>query len=242
MITSSQNEQIKFLKKLAKQKNIMCLDNPKLIEEAKLSGWEILYLLKTENISKHYTQNDIVVSENILHQFSNTITSQGVIAFIKYNHNSLKPPNGNFLILDNVQDPGNVGTLIRSAVGANFLDIYLISCASICLDKTIRSTMGALFKCNLYEVDNSFIDELNKWNKKIYIADMNGENIYSHKFPDNIGVIIGNEGHGVSPKLEKVATHKISLPMQNKLESLNAGVSGSIIMYQITYGGQNVRS
>ena len=71
---------------------------------------------------------------------------------------------------------------------------------------------------------------------------MQGKNIYDVPFPKNIGLVIGNEGHGVSEKLQKIATDNISLPMQNNLESLNAGTSGSIMMYQITYGGKNVRS
>lgn len=242
MLTSTQNEQIKYLRKLKQEKDILCLDNPKLIDEAIKSNWDILFLLKTSNVLKVYTNNDIIVSDNIIKVFTNTKTTQGVVAFIRFKKISLKPPDGNFLILDNVQDPGNVGTLIRSAVGANFKDIYLISCASVTLDKTIRSTMGAIFKCNIYEVDSCFINTLKQWNKKIYVADMNGESIYYHNFPNNIGVIIGNEGHGVSDDLKKISTNTISIPMQNNLESLNAGVSGSIIMYEITYGGKNVRS
>ncbi len=244
MITSVKNEYIKQLKKLKQQKDILCLDNRKLIDEAIKNKWEIVHLIKTEQICKKYTSNDVVVSNNVLKVFSNTKSSQQVIAFVKLKKQILKPPNQNFLVLDNIQDPGNVGTLIRSAVGANFLDIYLIDCASVTLDKTIRSTMGALFKCNVYETDKSFIKVLKSWNKKLYIADMNGKDIYKSVFLNNIGVVIGNEGHGVCEDLKNIATDKISIPMQNNLESLNAGVSGSIIIYQITYGsgGKNVRS
>lgn len=242
MITSVKNEQIKNLKQLKSQKDILCLDNPKLINEAINDGYQIICVLKTENINTSFSDNDILVSENVLNIFTNTVTSQGVVAFIKYTKKQLKPPNGKFLILDNVQDPGNVGTLIRSAVGADFLDIYLINCAGVCLDKTVRSTMGALFKCNLYEVKEDFIDILKSWDKEIYVADMNGQNLFCMEHNANVGVIIGNEGKGVNPKLRNIATTTISLPMQNNLESLNAAVSGSIIMYQITYGGNNVRS
>ncbi len=244
MITSVQNEFIKQLKKIKEQKDILCLDSPKLIDEAIKNNWEIVDIIKTEQVTKQYTNNDVIVSNNVLNIFTNTKTSQQVIAFVKLKKQSLKPPSNNFLVLDNIQDPGNVGTLIRSAVGANFLDIYLINCASVTLDKTIRSTMGAIFRCNVYEVDKSFIQILKTWNKRIYIADMNGKSIYDSNFENNIGVVIGNEGHGVCEDLRKIATDKISLPMQNSLESLNAGVSGSIIMYQITYGsgGKNVRS
>ncbi len=241
MITSSKNDFIKKLKELKSQKNILCLDNPKLVEEARNAGWQILHTLKTQDIQNGYP-NETIVSENVLNIFTNTKTSQGVVAFVLFKQNLLKPPLGNFLVLDNVQDPGNVGTLIRSAVGANFLDIYLINCASVTLDKTIRSTMGAIFKCNVYEVKKDFLDTLKSWNKRIFVTTMQGKNIYDVPFPQNVGLIIGNEGHGVSEKLKEIATDNISLPMQNNLESLNAGTSGSIMMYQITYGGKNVRS
>ena len=242
MITSVKNEIIKEFKKLKEEKDVLCLDNPKLIEEAINNGWEVLNVLKTPNFEKGFIKDEILVSENVLKLFTNTVTSQGVVAFLKYKNKQLKPPNGNFLILDNVQDPGNVGTLIRSAVGAGFCDVYLINCARVCLDKTVRSTMGALFKCNVYEVDYSFIDILKQWNKRIYVADMKGESIYNTTFADNLGLVIGNEGHGVSKSLRDVSTDLISLPMKGNLESLNAGVSGSIIMYQIMFGGNNVRS
>lgn len=242
MITSVKNDFIKELKLLKQEKNILCLDNPKLISEAIKEGWQILHIIKTEKYENGFSDNDILVSENVLNIFTNTKTSQGVVAFVQQKKFELTEPKGDFLILDNVQDPGNVGTLIRSAVGANFLDIYLINCASVCLDKTVRSTMGALFKCRVYEVKDDFLDILKGWNKRIFITTMQGKNIYDVPFPKNIGLVIGNEGHGVSEKLQKIATDNISLPMQNNLESLNAGTSGSIMMYQITYGGKNVRS
>lgn len=242
MITSVKNDFIKSLKSLKQEKDIICLDNPKLIEEAIKEGWEVVNILKTEKFDKSFSKDEILVSDNVLNVFTNTKTSQGVVAFVKFKRQEPKLPQGNFLILDNVQDPGNVGTLIRSAVGANFLDIYLINCASICLDKTIRSTMGAIFKCRVYEVKEDFLQTLKSWKKRIFVTTMQGKNVYDVPFPNNIGLVVGNEGHGVSDELLKIATDNISLPMQNNLESLNAGTSGSIMMYQITYGGKNVRS
>lgn len=241
MITSVKNEQILELKKLKQQKDVLVLDNPKLTKEAIKEGYEVLCVLKTEDIKESYN-NEIVVSDNVLKVFSNTITSQGIVAFIKFKHQLLRPPEGDFLILDNVQDPGNVGTLIRSAAGSNFKDVYLINCASVVNDKTVRSTMGAIFKCNVFELTYEDVNKIKSWNKNIYVADMNGENVFTCEFPKNVGVIIGNEGHGVSKYLREIATNTVKIPMQNNLESLNAAVSGSIIMYQISNGGKNVRS
>ena len=240
MLTSVHNEKIVNLIKLSKQKGVLCLDNPKLICEAIANKWDILAVIKT--ISNNFTSNDILVSENVLKKFTNTKTTQGVIALVKLKHYELKPPDNNFLILDNIQDPGNVGTLIRSAVGADFLDIYLYKCASLSLDKTIRSTMGAIFRCRFYEVGEDFVDIAKGWNKTILTADMDGENIFSVKISGSVGLIVGNEGHGVSESFRGLSNKVISIPMRNGLESLNAGVSGSILMYQLTYGGKNVRS
>ena len=242
MITSTQNQTIKNIVKLSKEKNVLCLDNPKLIEEAIKKGLKLLYVLKTEKINQTFGSDDIIVADYVLEKFTNVKASRGVVALIRLEVLEVQKPTGNFLILDRVQDPGNVGTLIRSAVGSNFLDIYLIDCASVCNSKTVRSTMGAIFKANLYEVSQEFINTLKSWDLPIYVADMNGKNIYQTSFAENCGVIVGNEGQGVSEELRKVATDTLCIPMQNFLESLNAGVSGSIIMYQITNGGQNVRS
>ena len=242
MITSVKNEKIKQFLKLSEDRHVLCLDNPKLIEEAIKSNYKIIGVLKQENINKEYTSEDIVVSDSVINKFTNTKTSQGVVAFVEYKQKTVEKPTNCFLILDRVQDPGNVGTLIRSAVGTGFLDIYLISCASVTNPKTVRSTMGALFKANIFEVDNNFIEDLKSWGKNIYVADMDGKNIFETTFEDNCGIIVGNEGQGVSDSLIEISTNKISIPMKNNLESLNAGVSGSIIMYQIANGGKNVRS
>lgn len=242
MITSIKNEKIKYFSKLAENRNILCLDNPKLIEEAIKCGYKIIGLLKQEDVEKVFTTEDIVVSDAVIKKFSNTKTSQGVVAFVEYAEKQLKKPQGFFLILDRVQDPGNVGTLIRSAVGSGFSDVYLISCASVTNSKTVRSTMGALFRTNIYEVDEKFLEILKTWKKTIYVADMDGDNIFEKNFEDNCGIIVGNEGQGVCDELIEIATNKLSIPMKNNLESLNAGVSGSIIMYQIANGGKNVRS
>ncbi|MBQ3494974.1 MAG: RNA methyltransferase [Clostridia bacterium] len=240
MITSTQNQTIKDIAKLSTQKDILCLDNPKLIEEAISSGNQLLYVLRTDN-AKVISQNDIVVSDNVLKKFTNTITSQGVVALFKQKQLVPQKPKGNFLVMDRLQDPGNVGTLIRSAVGSDFLDIYLVSCVNLTNPKLVRSTMGAMFKARLYEVDENFVKDVLAVHT-LCVADMNGENVFETEFSGICGIVVGNEGQGVSQNLKNIANKTLSIPMKNNLESLNAGVSGSIIMYQISNGGKNVRS
>ena len=233
VITSTQNERIKNIKKLLKDREYLFLDNPKLIYEAINSGRNLEYLIVKESYSgkTDYGGEVIIVSENVFNIFSQTVNSQGIIGVLKLCKKTIDIPSGNFLILDEVQDPGNVGTLIRSALGANFKDVYLINCARIS-DKVVRSSMGAIFKVNVYECSkNEFINICK--DKNMFYADMNGENVYNKKFIKNIGIVIGNEGNGVSDEIKSICKGSISIPMANGLESLNASVAGSIIMYQI---------
>ena len=233
-ITSKQNKKIKLLKILLKDKNYMFLDNPKLIVEAKKAGFNIDYLLinETYNGKTDYGGENVVVSESVFKSFSQTVNSQGLIGILKYGKKTLKKPQADFLVLDELQDPGNVGTLLRSALGANFKDVYLLNSARVSSDKVVRSSMGAIFKLNIYECSK---DEFLNMCSGLHMcyADMFGDNVYKTKLPKNIGVVVGNEGNGVSKELRKVCTQAVAIPMANGLESLNASVAGSIIMYQI---------
>lgn len=236
MISSVKNEFIKSLKKQIKDKELICLDNPKIIYEANDCGVEFLYILKRKdyNLKHAYSCEIVELTDNVFDALSTTEKSQGVLAITRLNTHSLKPPQGNFLVMDTIQDPGNVGTLIRSALGANFIDIYMIDCAKVNSDKVIRSSMGAIFKTRCYEISKeNFIDNFKSWNKSMYTCDMNGNDIYKTKFALNSGIVVGNEGQGVSDEIARLCTSTIAIPMKNQLESLNAGVSGSIIMYQM---------
>ena len=217
-------------------KSLVFLDNPKLILEAKNSGNDVLYLIKNELYEgkTDYGGETVEVSKNVFKTFSSTESSQGLIGVVKLNPKSIAAPIGNFLVMDEIQDPGNAGTLIRSALGANFLDIYMLDSVKITNDKLLRASMGAIFKTRIYQITKQeFISNFKSWNKDLYICDMNGNSIYNEQHKTNIGIVVGNEGNGVSTELRNIANYSIKIPMQNGLESLNAGVSGSIIMYQI---------
>ena len=236
ILTSMQNPKVKELKKLMTDKSLVFFDNPKLVEEAYLAGHQILYLIKRENYfgKTDYGGELVEVSENVFKAFSSTLNSQGLVGVVKFNFCKLQKPKGNFLVLDGLQDPGNIGTLIRSALGANFLDIYLVDTAKANSDKVVRSSMGAIFKTRLMPCSKQqFISAFKQWNLPLISCDMGGENIYKTIFKGQIGVMVGNEGNGVSKQMQALATKTISIPMQNSLESLNAGVAGSIVMYSI---------
>lgn len=231
-----QNPKVKELKKLMTDKSLVFFDNPKLVEEAYISGHQIIYLIKKEGYAgkTDYGGEVIELSENVFKSFSTTQNSQGLIGVVKFLYPNLAKPKGNYLVLDELQDPGNVGTLIRSALGANFLDIYLIDSVKANNDKVVRSSMGAVFKTKIYScTKKEFISEFKKWNLPLLACDMSGENLYKTNFQNQVGIVVGNEGNGVSEELFKLATKTIAIPMQNNLESLNAGVCGSIVMFEI---------
>lgn len=138
------------------------------------------------------------------------------------------------IILDGVQDPGNLGTIIRSAVAFNF-DTVVLSKNTVDLynPKVIRSTKGMLFNINIISRElDEFINNLDEY--VIYGTDVvNGNNIRDIDIPDKLGLIIGNEGRGISGSIKKLCNKFIYIDMNDKCESLNASVAASILMYEV---------
>lgn len=246
IIKSLKNEVIKKLRKQkANEKDLLFLDNPKLGKEAFNAGLELYYILIDEkkflslqndfDFIKKINENFIIlVNEEIIKIFSDVKTSQGFVGVFKSKTSTLKKPQGNFLVLDNVQDAGNVGTLIRTALGAGFNEVYLLDCAGISNSKTIRSSMGAIFKLNVYETSLlEFVEFSKSISHKIYGTDMQGESIYNFEFELPCGIVLGNEGKGLRAETKKIIQENISIPIDPKLESLNVAVAGGIIMFEI---------
>lgn len=225
------------IKKQVKDKTLIVLDTPKLIYDAMSRGIVPKYVFATDEQINNFL-GATLVGKSIIDLFSEVKTNAGVVAFVDPIHKSQKPPQGNFLVLDRVQDPGNVGTLIRSALGANFKDIYLVDSAKIST-KVIRASMGAAFEENIYSLTrDEFLKFAKEQNLKLISADMDGENIYETKGLKNVGIVLGNEGQGVCDEIANICQKTIKIPMNKSLESLNVGVSGSIIMFEIEYGGR----
>ena len=138
------------------------------------------------------------------------------------------------LVLDNIQDPGNLGTIIRSALAFNF-DTVVLSRDTVDLynPKVVRSTKGMIFNVNVMVRDlPSFLSELDDY--MIYGTDVvDGVNIKNENIPSKIVIVIGNEGNGISDEVKKYCKKNIYIGMNSSCESLNAGVSASIIMYEV---------
>lgn len=228
-----------LIKDLKKQKrsntNLLFLDNPKIIIDAVNAGHKIKLALTTNENKLPIKVNEIYLTDyQTIEALSDVKTPQGVCVVLEYIQHIAKPPQTNFLVLDGLQDPGNVGTLIRTAMASGFNDIYLIESVKETNSKMIRSTAGACFNVNLYSMTRAeFISKAQEWNLHLIKADMNGTSIFEYNPSEMVGVVVGNEGNGVSSEVSSICKDVVKIPMKEGIESLNAGVSGAIIMYEI---------
>ncbi|MFI3163278.1 MAG: RNA methyltransferase [Bacillota bacterium] len=173
-----------------------------------------------------------LLAKHVFSKISQTVTPQGVILVIKIPAEKFETLVGNCLLLENLQDPGNVGTLIRTAVAAGVTDCFLVSCADCYSQKAVRSSMSGIYNINIH-LSNNLPEEIFT-SHVVYCGDMGGEDVFSlENFSHKYVVCVGNEGNGVSKEL-KAKSHKIvSIPMDDKIESLNAAISGGLLLYTL---------
>ena len=239
MVTSKDNELIKKCidlqsKKYSRLEGKCLVESVKLVKEAYDRGLVETILVtkqKLELVSKLKCRIE-VIDERLAKHISSTVTTDGVFAIATIpNHNQVSYKK--CLVLDRIQDPSNLGSIIRSACAFGFDTILTINSVYPFTPKAIRSSMGYVFSVNFIEVDEQKLRDIKaKNNITFYAADMGGEVIDNVKISDNnIALIIGNEGQGIDKELRKVADKIVAIPMQNNVESLNASVSASIIMY-----------
>lgn len=238
LITSINNQTIKELDKLKQKKyrdleQKFLIEGEHLVEEAEKSGvLEKIILL--ENSEYHSNLEKIYVSKNVMKKLSSLDTPPNIIGVCKML--SRKELGKKVLLLDDIQDPGNLGTIIRSSVAFN-VDSIVMSLNTVDLynPKVIRSTQGMIFKINLIKDDlGQVIKKLKSKNIPIYTTNVNGgENIKNINSTDSYGLIMGNEGNGVKDEISTLADRKIYIPMNSKVESLNVSVAASILLYEL---------
>ena len=237
MIESVNNERIKLYTKLNDKKyrieyGLFLAVGHHLTEEALKKGIvkEILLLSGEDNI---YGDKVTFVTEDILKKVSKTSNNPKVISICYIQNND--EIKGNIVILDNIKDPGNLGTIIRSAVAFNYDTIIL---SEECVDefnpKVVRATEGMLFNINIV-IGNLFkiIPKLKDEGYIIYGTDVKGGIIPKNE-NNKHALIIGSEASGMNEELKTLCDKKLYIKMNNKCESLNAGVSASILMYELS--------
>lgn len=185
----------------------------------------------------------ILITDSILKTLANTPAPQGIIAILKQPKMAIemllddnKRPLAHLLLLDNVQDPGNVGTMIRTAEAAGFKGVILGNgSADLFNDKTIRATQGALFQLPIIKANlEALLPALHDAGYESWVTTLEEATFYTAlPKPQKCALIMGNEGQGVDPKLQKLASTKVKIPMLGQSESLNVGVAAGILIYHL---------
>ena len=237
VITSVNNKYVKYLMKLRDKKyrdinGLFLVETVHLVNEAIKSG-NVVSVIVSDGFEFECDIDKVFVSDFVMRKLCSTETNPKVMAVVKKKM-ELNNYGNKIIILDNIQDPGNLGTIIRSAVAFNF-DTIVLSNDSVDLynSKVVRSSEGMLFHINIVRKDLvSFINNIKSDYYEVIGTDVNGgsdvRNILSL---DKYAVVIGNEGNGISDAVKRLCDKNIYIGINDRCESLNAGVAASIIMY-----------
>lgn len=232
-ITSIANDKVKYwsklhMKKFRDEEHKFIVEGDHLVNIALQKNLvDELICLKDE----YDFENKYIVTERIMEKISSQVSASKVMAVCHYDYTD--KIEGNVLLIDRIQDPGNLGTIIRSASAFNFKTLILSpNTVDVFKDKTIRASEGMIFNLNYQKKDLKIaIKELKQLGYRVYGTDVVGGNKISEK--ENVAIIIGNEGQGMDPDLKKLCDELIHIPMNKECESLNAGVAASILMYEV---------
>ena len=254
VITSTANTLIRRVKGLAQKKNrekenCYLADGPHLVQEAVDSGADMEMILFDAEREDAFRQilaaageagiRMVPVSSRVMQTLSDTVTPQGVIAVLRSGTEELPADaNGLILVLDAVADPGNVGTVIRTADAVN-ADAVILSggCADAYGPKTVRSTMGSLFHVPVIRTGKRAEEIIGFFRERGYLAagtHLAGKELFSAQVPwqKKMLFVIGNEARGMSDRASEACDLLLKLPIPGKAESLNAAVAAGIFMYQ----------
>lgn len=258
IITSVSNSEVKAAaslhqKKYRNQTKLYLAEGFRLINDTIAAGFEPEKVFVSQSSQayisgwKHIDKNLhklVLVTDSVLKKICDTESPQGIAAiFYQRVPQKFAPSNCN-LLLDRISDPGNLGTILRSAAACGFNNILLYNCTDPYSPKCVRSAMSALSYTAIYEFNSAQEMVSAVCGTQIVCADMQGGDLFSKEVRDrltnvDISLVIGSEAHGTSPEIlhqDNICT--VSLPMHN-IESLNAAVCASVMMYTINYGINN---
>ena len=253
VISSKDNELIKHIKKLKDKKhrdesNEYIIEGVKLIEEAVKEKARIKKIIVCEDTTRTYEipthimyeiakYECVYVTNKVFASITQVTNPQGIMAIIEKGDTNVQIDYTQDIIvaLDDVQDPGNLGTILRTvdSIGLNQI-IVSKGTADAFNSKVVRSTMGAIFRVKIIEVENlpQSIKEMRKHHFKLMVTSLQTDNsIYDIQFNKKI-IVIGNESNGVSKEIQEMADEKAKIPMLGKTESLNASVAAGVVMYE----------
>jgi len=259
IISSKDNEQIKYIKKLKEKKyrdetNEYIVEGIKLVKEAINENVDIKMIVICEDCDENEKKDKsvhieqsllyeiakyecIYVTKKIFALLSEVQTPQGILAVVKKEDSidKIKYTEEIILALDGIQDPGNLGTILRTADSANLKQIILSeNTADPYNPKVVRSTMGAIFRMNIIKTDNlvKTLQMVKKHKYEIVATSLDTDkSVYDINYHKKV-IVIGNEANGVSEEIQTLADQKVKIPMLGKTESLNASVAAGIMIYE----------
>jgi TrmH family RNA methyltransferase len=251
MITSSQNSKIKLVRALmgrAKERReagMFVVEGVRLAEEAAMGDWRLETVLYDKSVSER--GNSLVsslkskgveveeISTDLMKSLCETEAPQGILAILQFSELPITNYPNFILIPDQIRDPGNLGTLLRSAAATGVQAVLIPpETTEAFAPKVLRAGMGAHFRVPIREMSWEEIREVGKLSGlQVYLAEMNGKSCWETDLQQPLALIIGSEAEGASDEARNLATQKISIPMAGNVESLNAGVAGSVLMFEV---------
>lgn len=238
-ITSINNEYIKYLFSLKDKKNRnkeekYLIEGFHLVEEAYKAG-VLVQIILTKEIENYQEIDKILVNDKIIEKLASTKNPQKIIGICSFKKNDYQLGK-KILLLDNINDPGNMGTLIRTSLGFD-IDTIIISedCVDIYNEKTIRSSQGSIFHVNIFKAN--LAEEIDKIKEKgIKVIGTSLQSSIPLKTVskiDKYAIILGNEANGVKKELQELTDLNIKIEINERLESLNVAIAGAIVMYYL---------
>lgn len=255
MITSTSNAQVKHVinllnkAKYRKEQKAFVVEGIRMVRETPPQRLDKIYVSESYKASHKEGIDGIqwdspkveVVSDGVFKQMSDTKTPQGILAVVQSLQYSLSDVIGGedafVLVCEDIQDPGNLGTILRTGEGAGISGVIMsANTVDIYNPKTIRSTMGSLYRVPFVVVENlgEAIRQMQVLGIKVYAAHLNGNNSYAKEnYQGKCAFLIGNEGNGLKEETAELADRFIRIPMEGQVESLNAAISSGILMYEV---------
>ena len=251
MITSSQNPKLKLVRALQgrskerREEGAFLAEGVRLVEEALAANWPIRFVLYSDGLSERggalveklkmagHEVDD--VAGDLLQAASGTENSQGILAVLEL-FNLQVPSQPDFILIpDQIRDPGNLGTLIRTAAAAGVQTVLLPpETTDAFAPKVVRAGMGAHFCLPIYTKDWDEIEQICRSARlRVFLADMTGQSCWDTNFDVPLALILGGEAEGASGPARRLANVPVSIPMPGQTESLNAGVAGAILMFEV---------
>ena len=251
MITSAQNTQVKNIIKLnqkakaRREQKLFVAEGRKMFLEAPENLIDRIYVAESmledeEVMQKVHRFSWEAVENSVFRQMCDTQTPQGILTVLRQPsyqmEDLLKEKNPLIMVLENIQDPGNLGTILRAGEGAGVTGIVMdANTADIYNPKVIRSTMGAVFRMPFFYVKDlpAAVKSLSSQGIRTYAAHLNGKNVYDEEdYTEGCAFLIGNEGNGLRDEVSECADCLIRIPMCGKAESLNAAVAAAVLMFE----------